>query len=222
MVSSNLGNRSSARVALSAASLVAGLTLAGAAAAQDALPPGYGPPPPGYAPPPAGYAPPPGYAPAPGYAPPGYAPPPGYGPPPGYAPAPGYAPPPGYGPPPGYYGPQQVAPQMERRSGGALAGGIVLVSLGAVSSLVGAVLLSSSETCSYLYSGTNNNVTGCAHDKRTSGIALTVAGLAGIGVGIPLIVWGAKRVPVGGGPAVASNAAVLRVGPASGNLAVSF
>jgi hypothetical protein len=77
----------------------------------------------------------------------------------------------------------------ERRSTGAMVGGIVGVSLGAVLLLSAAIEATVGDSC--LYSGDS-----CGNNTGTV-IGLTVAGLIGIGVGIPLIVYGAKRVPVG-------------------------
>jgi hypothetical protein len=83
---------------------------AGAAAPQQAYPPGYGPPP--------GY--PPGYGPPPGY-------PPGYGPPPGYVYAPGGQP---------YY---MVQPPVaaEPRGGAAITVGAILLGLGVIVGAIG-------------------------------------------------------------------------------------
>jgi hypothetical protein len=163
-------------------------------------PPGYGQAPPGYAapgypsPPPAGYGqPPPGY----GQPPPGY-----YGQPPaGYA-APGY-PPPGYGqPPPGYYypppgyavqpGSQEAFAPKERRSTAMMVTGIALVSVGGLVTLVGsfaALGTSSTTTCDVNSCFTSNG-------SGALGTGLIVGGLVGIAVGIPLLVYGSKKVAV--------------------------
>lgn len=156
------------------------------AVTQGYPPPGYGPPPPGYGAPPPGYgAPPPGY----GAAPPGYtyAPAPGYGYPPpppgyGYAPAPGYA----YGPP------IDVAPK-ERRSSGMMAGGIVMISVGGLGLIIGSALaLSSGSSCSFDFSGSCSRDTGA----QTAGYGMMIGGIISVAVGIPLLVYGAKKVPV--------------------------
>ena len=140
-------------------------------------PPGYGPPPPGYAQP--GY--PPGYGPPPGYAQPGY-------PPPGYAP-PGYVLAPGYGPPPGY-GPQPMAPAMERRSTGMMVGGIVLLSAGGLAMVIGSSLaLTSTSSCTFQGFCSSND------GAQAAGYGVLIGGAVALAVGIPLLIYGAKKVP---------------------------
>lgn len=139
-----------------------------------------------------------GYS-APGVAPPGYAapgyPPPGYGqPPPGYAPGypPGYVPayPPGYGPPPGYGQPMIPVVPKERRSPGMMKGGIVVTSLGGLSLIVGATVA--------LAAGCGFTIFGCNPDRsaQTAGYGMMIGGIIGVAVGIPLLVYGAKKVPI--------------------------
>ena len=147
-------------------------------------PPGYGPPPPGYGPPPPGYgAPPPGYGAPTGYG-QGYPPPP-----PGYA----YAPPPGY-----MYAQQQPQVDMtprERRSPGMMAGGIVLISVGGLGLIIGSALtLSAGSSCTFDFTGN------CTRDTsaQTAGYGMMIGGLIAAGVGIPLLVYGVKKVPVQG------------------------
>jgi hypothetical protein len=147
-------------------------------------------PPPADAPQPPPAAAPPGYAPPP----PGYAPPPAYGqlPPPGYAPPPGYGPPPGayYGPPPVYYGPPPYVPRAtERQSVGAMVAGIVLTSIGGVL-LIGAATGASLEaTCDVGFQSCTDNFTGVA-------VGLVIGGVVGLAAGIPLLIYGARRVPI--------------------------
>jgi hypothetical protein len=87
---------------------------------------------------------------------------------------------------------------MERRSTGAMAGGIVSVSVGGIllfSTLFVAALADTS--CAFSNSLNGSGVqSSCPSDTATI-IGLTVGGLAAIGVGIPLIIWGAKKVPIG-------------------------
>ena len=138
------------------------------------------PPPPSY--PPGAYpAPPPGAYPAP--PPGGYYPPPG-----GYYPSPGYYAPPGpYYAPPGTY---QPLPAMERRSVGAMAGGIVGISAGGIF-LFSALFLAT-------IGDTNCAFEGSSCDAHTPAvIGLTVAGIAGIAIGVPLLIYGVKKVPLG-------------------------
>jgi len=170
-----------------------GAVQAQAPAAQPALPPPPSPPPAappqGYGAPPQGY--PPGYGPPPGY-PPGYGPPPGY--PPGYGPPPGYAPPGAHAPPPyAYQQPQSAAelppddelgryePTGKRRRS------VPLLVLGIISTAVGGVFLASGLGAT-LYCATG--------EKSICGPAagMSLIGGAGLGVGVPLIVYGAKKV----------------------------
>jgi hypothetical protein len=93
-------------------------------------------------------------------------------------------------PAPAYYGPPPYVPRAtERRSVGAMVGGIVLVSVGGVM-LVGAAI------------GADVAATDCAFDNCTSSfpgaaVGFLVGGLVAIAVGIPLLIYGARRVPVG-------------------------
>jgi hypothetical protein len=154
------------------------------ASPPGAYPPGaYPPPPPAGAypgPPPGAYG---------GYPPP---PPGAYG---------GYPPPPGayYGaaPPPAYYGPAgayAMPPPMERRSTGAMVGGIVSISLGGV--LLAAALITATFADSCAVQEDNGFTTTCSSNTGTT-VGLTVAGIVGIAVGIPLLIYGVRRVPVG-------------------------
>jgi hypothetical protein len=86
---------------------------------------------------------------------------------------------------------------MERRSVGAMAGGIVGVTAGGVLILAGAI--AAIPTCNFVDNGTTIN--SVCDDHTATVIGLVVAGLVSIGVGIPLIVYGAKKVPVGTGEA---------------------
>jgi hypothetical protein len=151
------------------------------AAPPAAYPPGAYPPgayPPG-AYPPGAY--PPGAYP-PGAYPGAYPPPPGY-----YAPAPPLGP---YYAPPGTF---VMPPPVERRSTGAMVGGIIGVSLGAVLLIAALFEATLADTCN-VYDSTGDVACG---GNSTAAIGLTVGGLVGIGVGIPLIIYGAKKVPVG-------------------------
>ncbi len=156
---------------------------------------------------PAPAAPPGAYPPGaypPGAYPPGAYPPGAY--PPGAYPAPPppgayYGPPPGayYGPPPGsYYAPAYpMAPPMERRSTGAMVGGIIGVSLGAVLLFAALFEATLADTCSVVASDNFGGSSPSCGGNGGAAIGLTVAGIVGIAVGIPLIVYGAKKVPVG-------------------------
>ena len=174
-------------------------------------PPGYGQPPPGYGYPPQGN----------GYPPPGYGyPPPGYGQaPPGY----GY-PPPGYGyPPPGYEaydtdGSQGPPVTMKRRSVGMMVGGIVLVSAGAVVSTLGSLMFFSEQSVDCACPSGGYCSCGDTGGDDGGAAALLIGGLLAIGGGIPLIVIGARKVPVidpAAPPEPAPPQATLLVGPGS-------
>jgi len=85
----------------------------------------------------------------------------------------------------------------ERRSTGAMVGGIVGISVGAVLLLSAGVEALVADSCSAVtFNNSFESTTSCGSGTGTV-IGLSIAGLIGIGVGIPLIVWGAKRVPVG-------------------------
>ena len=163
---------------------VAGAVLfAAPSAAADASPPPATPL--TTTPPPAAY--PPGASPAPvPYYGPGVYPGPPAG---GY-----YAPPPGaYYDPPGAYPPP---PPMERRSVGAMVGGIVAVSGGFILAMSALVVSVAAETCGIDAIGTSNT----CPDRTATEIGLSIGSIAAIAVGIPLIIYGAKKVPVGGAP----------------------
>jgi len=122
--------------------------------------------------------------------------PPPAGPAPMHDPAAGYGLPP-RGPhhqPPGSYHhlppppPPPPPPLRERNSVALMVTGIVLTSIGGVGLIVGSSLLSSSR------------VGGCVGRHCSEhvgvGIGLSLGGLAFVGAGVPMIVVGAKRVPV--------------------------
>jgi hypothetical protein len=92
-----------------------------------------------------------------------------------------------------YTGPGYTPVPRERRSVGAMAGGIVLTVAGGVmllSSLIVAVLPTH---CTTTIDGFGEN---CSADTGAA-VGLLIGGLIGLGAGIPLTIWGARRVPVG-------------------------
>lgn len=155
--------------------------------------------------------------------PPAIAPPPedgqpGYGPPPGYY----WAPPQGYSLPPGYY---YLPPMDEReqkkqealmkrdwpmRSLGMVIGGSVLTAGGAVGIGISALMVFQGISVS------GSQCSDCTINGKGA-LAAFVLGGVGLGVGIPLIVIGRKRVPPKSAP-VAS----MHVGPAGGVFALAF
>jgi hypothetical protein len=87
---------------------------------------------------------------------------------------------------------------MERFSTPMMVSGIVLTGLGVVGLFAGAFMLSESESnleCGY-YGGTY--VDSCAdnEDQAATGTGLMIAGAVAAVVGIPLIVVGARKVPI--------------------------
>jgi drug/metabolite transporter (DMT)-like permease len=74
------------------------------------------------------------------------------------------------------------------RSVPALASGIVGVSLGGIFLIAGAIVAST---------GGCDEFGDCTSTNWGAVAGLTVGGIIGIGVGIPLIIYGAKRVPAG-------------------------
>lgn len=151
----------------------------------DALPPpGYpqGPaqPPPGYGPPPTTY---PGQTPSMGH--PAYSPY-GYG-----------SPPPPYYAPPGFYQYPAAPPPAPQRSVGALVGGITLAATGAIAFLSGTLLFSDGQEKTPVYCTTSISTTLCGRRDDSAriggGVALMILGGIGVGVGVPLAIWGGSR-----------------------------
>ncbi len=127
------------------------------------------------------------------------------------------APPPAYPPPLAYANADEppdveYPPEMRIRSSGLLAGGVLLVSFGLVGVVAGSAMIGAHEPTQ-----DENDIPPCFDDTgsgacgggftgpipivykpgmRTAGIATLVGSAMSIGVGIPLIVLGAKKVPV--------------------------
>ncbi len=76
----------------------------------------------------------------------------------------------------------------EKRSGGAMAGGIVMISVGGVSVVVGAFTL--------LIASLANSFGGGGDNGETAGAVLVLGGLGMVGGGIPLLIYGSNRVMV--------------------------
>ena len=123
------------------------------------------------------------------------------------APAPAAAPPPPPPPPPSYAEPPDTSVRDtrvkdlrgKRHSTGMMAGGIVMVSFVPIALLAAWVADIEQNTCERgydFYSGSNTNHTDCGrYDPTIYGGLISAAVLAG--VGIPLIIIGGKREPVG-------------------------
>jgi hypothetical protein len=105
---------------------------------------------------------------------------------------------------------------MKRNSPGLMIGGIVLTSAGAVVLSIGAVLAGAENQSDCVCDELGCDC-GSSDEEQTTGIVLIVSGLVGVGVGIPMIVIGAKKVPDVSEP----QAAVL-LGPGSAKLRVQF
>lgn len=123
--------------------------------------------------------------------------------------------------------PHVEAPAMKRRSPGLLAGGIVLVSVGSISSILGAAFLigqdQNEETCrksSEVVVSTGGAPFDCEKDpnETIAGAAMLAGGIAVLGGGIPMIVIGNQRVP----EPVATLSLEPRRSGASVGLEVSF
>ena len=100
--------------------------------------------------------------------------------------------------------PHVEAPAMKRRSPGLMAGGIVLVSVGSISTILGAAFLvgqdQGEETCrksSEIVVSTGGDPFDCEKDPTDTiaGAAMLAGGLAVLGGGIPMIIIGKERVP---------------------------
>jgi hypothetical protein len=122
-------------------------------------------------------------------------PPPGAYPPgpPSYPPH--YPPPPGYGYAPVRPIPEPPPPPMERRSPGMMAAGIVLISLGAVALVAGAVVINDAQDDCVLEVGNDFCNEVVDERRQTAGIIVAVTGVAMLGAGIPLTIVGSRRVP---------------------------
>ena len=161
---------------------------------------------------------------APAYAPPAY-------PLPAY-PVSGYPSPLGYanaGNPPDV----EYPPEMRVRSSGMIAGGVLLLSFGLVGVVAGSALVGAHEP-----KQDQNDFSNCFGDicspvsnqvvlkpgLRTAGIATLVGSVVAMGAGIPLLVIGAKKVPVSDDDAgkAANVTPTLRVGSAGATLTWQF
>lgn len=122
--------------------------------------------------------------------------------------------------------PHVEAPPMKRRSPGLMAGGIVLVSLGSISTILGAAMLigrsQNEDTCrtsSEIVVSTGGDPLDCESDPNEiiAGAAMLAGGIAFVGGGIPMIVIGKERVPD-----IATVSLTPRMGGASIGLTVGF
>jgi hypothetical protein len=93
---------------------------------------------------------------------------------------------------------------MRRNNPGMMAAGIVMLCVGGVGAIVGIGLISDAEQESRLiqdcFGPACDDFEEDVEEKRVAGIVTALAGLALIGVGIPLTVVGARKVPLEGPP----------------------
>lgn len=104
----------------------------------------------------------------------------------------------------------------QRRSGGAMAGGIVMLGVGGLGVAIGGITLA--------VAGIGESLGGRHDGAQAAGATALLVGVGLIGGGIPLTIWGSKRVMVRDaafGPSTPSHAA-LRVGPGSFAVEGSF
>lgn len=107
-------------------------------------------------------------------------------------------------------------PQTRRRSRGMMAGGIVLISLGALCATVGSLIAvaCSDGGCTQTSTDINGDYySSTDSDTEDTGIGLMLGGLVGIGGGIALTVIGAKKVPVTPPASTSAAAPELLIGP---------
>jgi hypothetical protein len=103
--------------------------------------------------------------------------------------------------------------RYERRSSGLMMGGIVLTTVGGVGMIGAGILASSAAACSDCASYTRDN-------KAIISLTMLITGAICVGIGIPMIVWGGKRVPRNPGQPVAK--AVAARWPGGGGLVWRF
>jgi hypothetical protein len=143
--------------------------------------------------------------------------------PPAAPPAAMYAPPPGYVPwgwEPGAYRPP---PPTERNSAGMMATGIVFVSAGSIAVFAGLGVYQTKSSCIVVDLPPGGPFPDrCPGDSHHFvGSIVMIAGGIGAALGIPLLIVGARRVPVDAAPAT-SRAPTLLVGPTSAALRFMF
>lgn len=83
---------------------------------------------------------------------------------------------------------------MERRSTGMMVGGVVLLSVGGLGLVIGSSLAlssSASTTCDFRFGGCSSSSGG----SQTAGYGVLIGGAIAVAVGIPLLIYGAKKVP---------------------------
>ncbi|MEJ7728754.1 MAG: hypothetical protein WKG00_06020 [Polyangiaceae bacterium] len=89
----------------------------------------------------------------------------------------------------------------ERNSTGMMVTGIVLTGVGVIALLSGAIVYTSATTARQYDTLCSGDV--CSYENRdgekVAGVAVMIAGGAAIAIGIPLLVIGARKVPVRGG-----------------------
>jgi hypothetical protein len=106
------------------------------------------------------------------------------------------------------------------RSPGMVVGGILLSSFSLVAFVAGAAMLSadSGESDSQCIPDVPCNPAPEDHTLRTAGVVTLITGGVLLGVGIPLLLYGSKKVPVKTAPPAARFMPEVRVGPLGGAL----
>ena len=81
-------------------------------------------------------------------------------------------------------------PALERRSTGMMVGGIVLLSAGGLAMVIGSsVALTSSTGCTF------NGFCSSGEGSQAVGYGVLIGGAVALAVGIPMLIYGAKKVP---------------------------
>lgn len=107
-----------------------------------------------------------------------------------------------------------------RRSSGAMVGGIVLASIGAVGMGFGtAIYADAADTCRSSFGGVRSSCS--SSDGRLVGMTVLLTSAAGAAIGVPLWIYGAEKVVLPADQPPVREVSV-RVGPTSATLHISF
>jgi hypothetical protein len=85
----------------------------------------------------------------------------------------------------------EAPPPLERRSTGMMVGGIVLLSAGGLAMVIGSSLALNNGCTAFDGFGCSSN-----GDSQTAGYGVLIGGAVALAVGIPLLIYGSKKVPV--------------------------
>ena len=111
-----------------------------------------------------------------------------------------------------------------RRSSGAMVGGIVLTSLGALGMAIGtAAYVEAVGSCSEVNVGGALVRKDCDNSgAKLFGMAMLLGSASGVGLGVPLWIYGSEKVALSPDTEAPIRAAAVVVGPASAALHVTF